>query len=122
MKDSLAFTEFWTWLVEHLNCIVRAGTSDSVIYDAEDYHWRLTQEDPRTLLVQVMRGKRPVAEMFVEPEHVSSVSITQGERGEFNFDLLSDVQGQPQVIYYFVLCHGFEQAEQGAHGEHGRLH
>lgn len=122
MKTILTFKEFWPWLTEHANCILRAGTADSVVYDEDDYHWRFTEEDVRTLLVQVMRGKRPVAELFVEPEHVASVQVTPGEKGEFNFDLVAEVQGQPQVIYYFVLAHGYEPLEQATHREHGRLH
>ncbi|MFC6632221.1 hypothetical protein [Microbulbifer taiwanensis] len=121
MKNSISFKEFWPWLTEHPNCIVRAGTADSVIYDDDDYFWRFTEEDVRTLLVQVMRGKRPVAEMFIEPEHVTSVQITPGEKGEFNFDLVTEMQGQPQVIYYFVLTHAFEEVERND-GGHGRLH
>lgn len=123
MNTTLTFTEFWPWLIEHANCILRAGTSDSLVYDEEDYHWRFTEEDVRTLLVQVMRGKRPVAELFIEPEHIASVQVTSGERGEFNFDLLAEVQGQAQVIYYFVLAHGYEPEEQGTHRRgQGRLH
>ena len=122
MKDSLPFQEFWPWLTEHSNCILRAGTADSVVYDDDDYHWRFTEEDVRTLLVQVMRGKRPVAELFIEPEHVASVQVTPGEKGEFNFDLLAEVQGQPQVIYYFVMTHGLDKPDQAKGSEHGRLH
>ncbi|SHE85573.1 hypothetical protein SAMN04487965_0799 [Microbulbifer donghaiensis] len=125
MKSSLSFQEFWPWLTEHPNCIVRAGTTDSVIYDDDDYYWRFGEEDVRTLLVQVMRGKRPVAELFIEPEHIVSVQVTPGEKGEHNFDLLAEVQGQPQVVYYFVLTHAFEELPQSDHGgDHGqgRLH
>ncbi|WP_193164548.1 hypothetical protein [Microbulbifer hainanensis] len=125
MKSTLTFKEFWPWLTEHPNCILRAGTADSVVYDDDDYHWRFSEEDVRTLLVQVMRGKRPVAELFIEPEHVSSVQITPGEKGEFNFDLIAEMQGQPQVIYYFVLTHAFEetsQPDQSGHSGRGRLH
>ncbi len=116
MKNSIPFQEFWPWLTEHPNCIVRAGTTDAVVYDDDDYHWRFGEEDVRTLLVQVMRGKRPVAELFIEPEHVTSVQITPGEKGEYNFDLVAEVQGQPQVVYYFVLTHAFEEVPQDDHG------
>jgi len=122
MKDSLSFKEFWPWLTEHPNCILRAGTADSVVYDDDDYYWRFSEEDVRTLLVQVIRGKRPVAELFIEPEHVASVQITPGEKGEYNFDLVAEVQGQPQVIYYFVLTHAYEESERDGQGGHGRLH
>ena len=130
MKTSLTFKEFWPWLAEHPNCIVRAGSADSVVYDDDDYHWRFGEEDMRTLLVQVMRGKRPVAELFIEPEHLTSVQVTPGENGEYNFDLLMEWQGQTQVAYYFVLTHGFEENEKqpeprrgsNTGGPRGRLH
>ncbi|WP_237065663.1 hypothetical protein [Microbulbifer guangxiensis] len=130
MKTSLTFKEFWPWLAEHPNCILRAGSADSVVYDDDDYHWRFTEEDPRTLLVQVMRGKRPVAELFIEPEHIASVQASPGESGEYNFDLLVEWQGQTQVAYFFVLTHGFEDGDKkpeprrgGSPGTpRGRLH
>lgn len=122
MKNSLSFKEFWPWLTGHPNCIVRAGTADSVVYDEDDYHWQFTEENARTLLVQVLRGKRPVAELFIEPGHISSVQITPGEKGEYNFDLVALVQGQPQVIYYFVLTHSYEEEQQAEHGARARLH
>ncbi|AMX02210.1 hypothetical protein OQJ46_02775 [Microbulbifer thermotolerans] len=123
MKNTLSFKEFWHWLTEHPNCILRAGTADSVVFDDDDYHWRFSEEDVRTLLVQVMRGKRPVAEMFIEPEHVTAVKITPGEKGEYNFDLVAEIQGQPQVIYYFVLTHSYEAPDQSPRASgHRRLH
>ncbi|GAA5523813.1 hypothetical protein Maes01_00362 [Microbulbifer aestuariivivens] len=130
MKTSLTFKEFWPWLAEHTNCILRAGTVDSVVYDDDDYHWRFGEEDMRTMLVQVMRGKRPVAELFIEQEHITSVQVTAGEKGEYNFDLLVEWQGQTQVAYYFVLTHGFEDTEKQPEprrignpgGPRGRLH
>ncbi|AOS98528.1 hypothetical protein AUP74_03162 [Microbulbifer aggregans] len=112
MKPSLTFKEFWSWLAEHPNCILRAGSADAVIYDDDDYHWRFAEEDQRTLLVQVMRGKRPVAELFIEPEHISTVQVSPGEKGEYNFDLLVEWQGQTQVAYYFVLTHGLEESDK----------
>ncbi|WP_444946367.1 hypothetical protein ACJJIP_05375 [Microbulbifer sp. VTAC004] len=109
MHQAIPFKEFWAWLAEHPNCILRAGSTDSVVYDDDDYYWRFAEEDARTLLVQVIRGKRPVAEFFIEPAHVSTVRVNPGERGEFNFDLVTEFQGQMQVIFYFVLSHGFDE-------------
>ncbi|WHI48079.1 hypothetical protein ACJJIW_22075 [Microbulbifer sp. JMSA004] len=122
MKSSLLFSEFWPWLTEHTNCIVRAGSSDSVVYDDDDYHWRFTAEDARTKLVQVMRGKRPVAELFIEPEHIAAVRISPGERGEYNFDLIAEVQGREQVVYYFVLTHSLEDVDTKQNPSSAALH
>ncbi|GAA5444969.1 hypothetical protein Misp06_03162 [Microbulbifer sp. NBRC 101763] len=125
MHQAIPFKEFWAWLAEHPNCILRAGSTDSVVYDDDDYYWRFAEEDARTLLVQVIRGKRPVAEFFIEPAHVSTVRVNPGERGEFNFDLVTEFQGQMQVIFYFVLSHGFDEqvspVEESSHTS-GNLH
>jgi hypothetical protein len=123
MKTTLEFRQFWPWLAEHPNCILRAGTADSVFYDDDDYYWRFAEEDARTLLVQVLRGKRPVAELFIEPEYVTYVEVNPGEKGEFNFDLISEFEGQRQVLYYFVLAHPFEETvEEEKTGRGRRLH
>ncbi|MGB6366978.1 MAG: hypothetical protein WBG93_09130, partial [Thermoanaerobaculia bacterium] len=57
---TLSLEAFWSWLLTHPNCIVRAGTREAVIYDDEDLHWHLANEGPETLLVQLVRGKRLV--------------------------------------------------------------
>ncbi|MBB5209929.1 hypothetical protein [Microbulbifer hydrolyticus] len=121
--DTLALQEFWPWLADHCNCILRAGTPDSILYDDDDFHWRFTQEDARTLLVQLVRGKRLIGEVFVEPEMVSSVRMTPGEKDEVIFDLMAEADGQEQVLYYFVMAHGFDESEPDVTTvRHGRLH
>ena len=121
--DSLTLQDFWPWLGDHCNCILRAGTPDSILYDDDDFHWRFTQENPRTLLVQLVRGKRLIGEVFIEPELVSSVRMTPGEKDEVIFDLMAEDDGQEQVLYYFVMAHGLDEKETPvATTRHGRLH
>ncbi|WP_295799536.1 hypothetical protein [uncultured Microbulbifer sp.] len=123
MTGSLTLKDFWTWLAEHTSCILRVGTPESILYDDDDYHWRFTQENPSTLLVQLVRGKRLVGEVFVEPELVSNVRITPGEKEEVIFDLMSEVEGEEQVLYYFVMAHGYDVSEAPQPVvRHGRLH
>ncbi|WP_299942279.1 hypothetical protein [uncultured Microbulbifer sp.] len=81
MQQTIPFKVFWPWLTEHPDCILRAGSADSVVYDDDDYHWCFTEEDACTLLVQVIRGKRLVAELFIELAHIAFVRMTSGERG-----------------------------------------
>jgi hypothetical protein len=119
LKNTLSLEDFWSWLAEHTGCILRAGTPDSVLYDDEDYHWRMAEEDANTLLIQLVRGKRPVGELFIEPEHISSVQISAGEKSEYNFDLVAEIEGQRQVVYFFVMAHGLEEVEPD---KHGKLH
>lgn len=122
-RDTLELKEFWPWLADHSNCILRVGTPDAILYDDDDYHWRFTQENPRTLLVQLVRGKRLVGEVFVEPEMVTAVRMTPGDKDEVIFDLMADADGQEQVLYYFVMAHGYDVSEpEVSTARHGRLH
>lgn len=125
MKDqnTVALNDFWPWLADHCNCILRAGSPDAILYDDDDFHWRFTQENPRTLLVQLLRGKRLIGEIFIEPELITTVRMTPGEKDEIIFDLMAEAEGQEQVLYYFVMAHGFDEDKPSEPTvRHGRLH
>jgi hypothetical protein len=106
---TLPFDTFWSWLVTHPNCIVRAGTPEAVLYDDEDLHWHFAREEPATLLVQLIRGKRLLGEILVDPEPVSYVQGAAGEEeGEYVFELVSETGSERLAAYFFVLAHGYE--------------
>lgn len=106
---TLGFDEFWDWLIRHPNCILRAGTRDSVIYDDDDYHWHFAVEAPDTPLVQVIRGKRLVGELFISRDDVAYVQGSSGDvEGEHVFDLMLEAEVEHAVAYFFVLSHGYE--------------
>ena len=44
VATTLTFPKFWTWLQGHVNCIVRAGTPEVVLFDHDDFHWTLLAE------------------------------------------------------------------------------
>ncbi|HVS04260.1 MAG TPA: hypothetical protein VMT16_15960 [Thermoanaerobaculia bacterium] len=112
---TLAFQAFWTWLTGHPNCIVRAGTPEAVLYDDEDLHWHFTSEGPQMLLVQVLRGKRFVGELFLDPEQVDYVQATPGEvDGEFLFELIAESETDSVATFFFVLSHGYDVQEPEA--------
>src|SRR5690606_27119852 len=93
----------------------RAGSADAVVYDDDDYHWHLGSEEPQVLLVQVVRGKRLVGELFLEPEKVTYVQAGQGDAdGEVNFELVNETGNDRYVLFYFVLAHGYEEAEESS--------
>ena len=122
MEDplTLAFEPFWSWLATHPNCIVRAGTPETVLYDDDDLHWHFASEGSTTRLVQVLRGKRLVAELLVEPEEVSYVQGAAGEEeGEFLFELIAESETEQAVSWFFVLSHGYD-TESGS--TPGRVH
>ncbi len=117
---TLPFEAFWSWLVTHPNCILRAGTPEAVIYDDDDLHWTFAGEDGY-LLVQVLRGKRPIGELLVEPEPVTYVESSAGEQeGEVVFELISETPNDRVVSYFFVLVHGFQEEEEDV--PHSRVH
>lgn len=108
---TLSFQDFWSWLVSHPNCILRAGTAETVIYDDDDYHWHFANEGA-TLLVQVIRGKRLMGELLVEPEQVAYVQGTEGDReGEYLFELISETETERTAAYFFVLAHGLDHED-----------
>lgn len=107
--QTLTFEQFWTWFQQHPNCIIRAGTADAVFYDYDDFHWYPGVESNGTVFVQMLRGKRIVADLVMNPGEVAFVKVEPGEReGEFFFDLCDESQ---KVLYYFVLSHGYDEEE-----------
>jgi hypothetical protein len=109
-QPTLPFETFWSWLMGHPNCIIRAGTPEAVIYDDEDLHWHFAQEGPETLVVQVLRGKLLVGELLIVPEQIAFVQGVASEReDEFAFELITENERERFVSYFFVLIHGFDE-------------
>ena len=91
-----------------------------MIYDDDDLHWHFGSEGDSTVVVQVLRGKRLVGEILVEPEQVSYVQGTAGEEeGEYVFELIAENESEQVASWFFVLSHGYET--EGA-PVHGRVH
>ncbi len=104
----LPFDTFWSWLVQHSNCIVRAGTPEVVLVDDTQFHWQLFAENSKTLLMQMLYGKRLVGEILIDPESIMGVEMHEAEQeSEFVFDLISENGGEPMVLYYIILAHGY---------------
>lgn len=109
---TLPFATFWQWLMIHPNCILRAGTGEAVIYDDEDLHWHFVSFQGGTLGVQVLRGKRMVGELFVDPEQITYVQGVLGEvEEEHIFDLISETETDRFARYFFIMAHGYEDEE-----------
>ena len=120
---TLPFETFWNWLVTHPNCILRAGTPETVLYDDEDLHWHFAAEGGGALVVQVLRGKRFVGELLVDPEPVSYVQALPGEReDEHPFELIAESESDRVVAYFFVLVHGYEDQETDTSFTPTRVH
>ena len=118
---TLRFDIFWRWLATHPNCILRAGTPEAVLYDDDDLHWYLGAEGESTLLAQILRGKRLLGEILLDPDQVSYVQAVPSENeGEHVFELISEAGDTPFAAYFFVLAHGFEEGEDPS--PPGRVH
>jgi hypothetical protein len=108
----ISFDKFWSWLQRHPNCIVRVGSPDAVIYDHEDYHWAFGLENDGTVFVQMIRGKRSVAEVFIDPREITFVVVQPGENdSEFLFNLHDSSE---KTLYYFALVHDWDEANEPA--------
>lgn len=110
MDRSLSFDSFWNWLVGHPNCILRAGTDDVVLFDDDDLYWHFTVDPEGERVVEVLRGKRLVGEIVIDPQRVSYVQPVEGEQpDEYPFELVAADGDDRRVAYYFVLTHAYDE-------------
>ena len=115
---TLAFDAFWRWLRQHANCILRAGTVDTYLYDQDAFHWQLEEDEERNPVVQLVWAKQLVAELVLDVRDVLYVEATPddaGEPGHFVFELMGGAKEEPYAVYHFVVAHAFE--EEGGHGD-----
>ena len=120
---TLPFEAFWSWLVNHPNCILRAGTPETVLYDDEDLHWTFASEGATTLVVQLVRGKRLAGELWLEPEQVTYVQGYSSDReGEWVFECILENEKEPVATYFFVLTHGYDEGEEEEGFAGARVH
>ncbi len=109
---TLSFDAFWQWLMRHPNCILRAGTPDTVLYDDNDYHWHFAA-DGNVQYVQVIRGKRLVGELGVDSESVAYAQYLGEEpEGEHGFELVVETETERLASHFFVLTHAFDEEDQ----------
>jgi hypothetical protein len=109
--STMTFEKFWAWLKDHANCILRAGSADAYFYDQEDFHWVLSVDAEQNAVVELLRGKRLVADLVIERQDVqfvqSSPDVEQPEH--VVFEVISNVQGEAVPIYHFLMSHGVEE-------------
>src|SRR5690349_633233 len=113
---TLSFDAFWSWLQAHPNCIIRAGTPETVLYDEENLHWHFTVEGSDTQVVQLVRGKGLVGEMLVTPGDIAYVQGVAGDEDEYVFELISETETDRVAAYYFVLSHAYDAQQRPASG------
>ena len=112
VATTLSFDTFWRWLSGHVNCILRAGTPEAVLFDHEDFHWTVVEEDENTKVIQLARGKELVGEMIVFPQEIAYVQTEPSEaEGEWMFECVIEGENAREVAYHFVMAHEYETAE-----------
>ena len=119
---TLPFERFWKWLKHHPNCILRAGTSETWLYDQDDLHWHLEDSPERRASVQLSRGKQVLGEMALDVRDVAFVQATldseeDGER-RYLFEVVGGDKAEPYAVYHFLVAHGFEDEPHAAGLKH----
>ncbi|MFN0061826.1 MAG: hypothetical protein ACKVPX_04830 [Myxococcaceae bacterium] len=110
---TLKFDEFWRWLHEHANCILRVGTEDFALFDQDDLHWHL-EGDARQPVIQLIQGKRLMAELIMDTREVAFVQASPeaSEPGDQTtlFELVVTGEGERFSSYHFLMAHPQEQS------------
>lgn len=110
VATTLTFDKFWQWITGHANCIVRAGTPETVLMDHDDFHWTLLSEDDHTKVVQLARAKDLVGELLVFSAEIAYVQVEQSETdGEWLFELIIENEKTREVAYHFVMAHEYDE-------------
>ena len=108
---TIPFEKFWAWLQAHANCILRAGTPDTLLFDHDDYHWHLGAEDEVTLIVQLVRGKDLVGELLMAAAEIAYVHLEATATEEYIFECVVENATGHEIAYHFVMAHDFEEIE-----------
>jgi hypothetical protein len=111
ISNVMPFPKFWKWLQGHANCILSAGTPETVLYDAEDFHWHLTEEDDGTLLVQLLRGKDMIGEIAIAPRSITYVQSEAKGQEEVVFECVAESDAERVGTYFFTLSHDYTVEE-----------
>lgn len=114
---TVKFDRFWRWLREHTNCILRAGTEEVWLFDHDELHWHLEEDANRNPVVQLIQGKRLLAELVLDTRDVAFVQATSepasaGEQQATVFELVSASGSEQFVAYHFLLAHPFEETAE----------
>lgn len=109
--STMTFERFWAWLKDHPNCILRAGTPDCFLYDHEDFHWSLNVDGQQNYVVELVRGKRLIADLVIESADIQLVQSSPDVEEPQNvlFEVMSNVDGEQTAVYHFLMSHGVEE-------------
>lgn len=107
---ALTLGQFWKWIKEHPNCILRASTPESYLYDHDHLHWHLTEEDDSVRVVQLIHGKQLVAEIVIDPRDLLYVQVSPDtEQPEhFLFEIVAGPKHDANTVCAFLMAHDMQ--------------
>jgi hypothetical protein len=109
---AIPFEEFWVWLKQHPNCLLRAGSTDTFLYDHENFHWQFEEDADRNPNVLLVFGKTVVGELLIDTQDVLFVQAMPDkdseQPGQFVFEVIGGSREEPFPVYHFLLTHGLE--------------
>lgn len=118
----LTFDQFFRWLQDHRNCVVRAGSADVMLMDSELTHWDFFDEDDGRAVCQLILGKALVGEILIERSDVlfvqASPDIEQAQAGHWMFECFGGPKDDAYPVFVFVLSHGMETVQGHAALKH----
>ena len=110
--STYTFEVFWSWLMRHPNCILRAGTAEAAVYDDDDFHWHFASEGTG-VFVQIIRGKRLIGEIGIDSERISYVQyVGEDPESEHMFELVIEDEAHSAASHFFVLSHGLDEEDE----------
>lgn len=111
----LTFERFWRWLLDHPNCVVRAGSEQCLLLDHDDFHWDFLEEEDGHVIVQLVKGKALVAELIISRRDVqfvqASVDPENAAAGYWMFELIGGPKEDSFPVAHVLMSHGIEQQQ-----------
>ena len=115
---AIPFDQFWSWLKQHTNCLLRAGTDECLLYDHEALHWQIEDDPDGNPNLLLILGKAVVGEVILETNEILFVQPSldkSAEEPQYVFEVVGGPREEPYPLYHFVLTHGFEGEEATSH-------
>ena len=80
-----------------------------MLYDQEDLHWHLIEEEDELLVAQLVRGKSLIAELVIDARQITYVESAVQPDDTVLFQLVGDINGEPVPLYHFLMSHDYEE-------------
>jgi hypothetical protein len=115
-QETQTLERFWRWLKDHADCILRANTATAYLYDQEDLHWNLVEEEDGKRVIQLKRGKQFIGELVLDPAEALFVQSAPdtSQPDHFVFDVIGGSRDDADPVLTLILAHGPDRAGEGS--------